>query len=195
MKTLTLDIASQSRRALLFGLMSVALLATASEASAQQRKQKPRGTASINDSNSKFRSGQQLNRTKTQSRTVQQSVQQGGNATTRAFAVIEEPAIVPDTQWALIVNGWFDFEGLNIEYIPYNSPLNRLNSRWDRRGRNYRLEPGDVITHVDGQPVTNYDDYFYALNFAANPRNVEIEVLNWRDGRKLRLWASARKIR
>ena len=121
-------------------------------------------------------------------------IQQDGSHRAMA-AVIDEPVFVPATKWALIVQGWFDYEGLNIDHIPYNSPLNRLNSRWDRRGQRYKLEPGDVITHVDGQPVTNYDDYFYALNFAHNPRNVQIEVLNWRDGSKLRLWASAQKIR
>ncbi len=186
----------QTTRALVFTLMGIALLATANEVSAQQRKSKPRGTATINDSKSKFRSGQQLQaKTSRQvhgSKTVQ--AQQGGSPRVMA-AVIEEPVVVPDTQWALIVNGWFDYEGLNIEHVPYNSPLLRLNSRWDRRGQRYKLEPGDVITHVDGQPVTNYDDYFYALNFASNPRNVQIEVLNWRDGSKLRLWASAQKIR
>lgn len=196
MKT-NLKTKNRTLRALLLGLMSVALLVTANQASAQQRKQKPQGATMINDAQPSLQGGQTTPRMNSMPRNESQFGQNGNQKRAQAMAAVIEPeaAVVPQTQWALLTNGWFDYEGLNLDYIPNNSPLLRANSRWDRRGQTYRLEPGDVIAAIDGQPVTNYQDYLYALNYAANPRNLSIQVINWRDGSTLNLWVSAQKIR
>lgn len=109
---------------------------------------------------------------------------------------IDPAPLDPNTRWVLgIREMWFDFEGLNLEALAYNSPLLRLNERADRRGRQYYLERYDVITHIDGRPISSLEDYVYALQGAKDPRNLAIAIINGRDGQRMTLYGSAMKVR
>jgi hypothetical protein len=156
--------------------LAAAIAITSGVCAEQPPKKKPVGAQSLQERHAKI--------------TYQKRVEKVDAQGRKTYAVM-----VQECQWMLGVSGWFDNEGLNLTSIaPWSSVL-RLTDRPGGQGRRYNLEVGDVIASVDGQPVTTSDDYFNALNGAANPRSVEIEIIDWRTGNRLTLYASAIKVR
>lgn len=102
---------------------------------------------------------------------------------------------IDSPRWVLLINVWFDYEGMNISSLDRRSPLLNLNDRADFRGRKYFLEPGDVISRINGIPIGSYEDYQFAIQNAANPRLLRFEVINSRNGEVLTLWGRAVKVR
>jgi S1-C subfamily serine protease len=108
--------------------------------------------------------------------TTKQVPGHGGRSYTTTTTTSVDPL-----RYYLHIQGWFDADGLNIEVV-YNGPAQRL-----RRANGLgvgRMEPGDIIVAVDGNPVTSPDDYVNAMNTAGdnNPSLVLITVRDWRTG-------------
>lgn len=92
--------------------------------------------------------------------------------------------------WTLLVDGWIDFEGFNIDRLHQGSSL--LNF-FDSLGRQCYLEPGDVISHVNGRKVTSINQFLGLVRNAPNPRQIHLQVINWRNGEILNFVIAAKK--
>jgi hypothetical protein len=110
---------------------------------------------------------------------------------------------IPSTDWGLDADGWFDSEGFNLTKAYPRSgfwamrttkgnqrpPISGLPSATkslvpQTPPRLYRAGPGDIITHIDGIPVTSFDRYVYAVNNAPNHRDIPVVVMSGSNGRK-----------
>lgn len=71
----------------------------------------------------------------------------------------------------------FDDEGAKIDSVIPGSPATRLirvcNQTDDGRGQPWFLEPGDIITRVDGQKVKSHRD---VVKVVFNPQNTELRI-------------------
>jgi S1-C subfamily serine protease len=92
--------------------------------------------------------------------------------------------------WTLMVDGWVDFEGFNIVRVHQGSPLLGF---LDSLGRQCFLEPGDVISHVNGRKVTSINQFLGLIRNAPNPRQHHLQVINWRNGEMLTFVIAAKK--
>lgn len=130
----------------------------------------------------------------------------------------EETVTIPSTNWQLDADGWFDAEGFNVVKAYPRSGLWAMRvQRGNRPGapaksgleglitpasplipqpppRLYRAGPGDIITHVDGIAVTSYERFVYAVNAAANKRDIPIVVMDGGTGRKHVYYVTAFKV-
>lgn len=126
----------------------------------------------------------------------------------------EEAAVtVPAAVWELDADGWFDSEGFNVTRVFPRSGLWAL--RTERGGprlvpppqpgplaglvapalpRTYRAAPGDIITHINGIAVNTYPRFVFALNSAANPRDLPVVVLDGHSGRRHLYYVTAVKV-
>jgi hypothetical protein len=126
----------------------------------------------------------------------------------------EEAAVtIPAAVWELDADGWFDSEGFNVTRVFPRSGLWAL--RTERGGprllplaqpgphpgmlaanppRTYRAAPGDIITHVNGIAVNTYPRFVFALNSAANPRDLPVVVLDGHSGRRHLYYVTAVKV-
>jgi len=122
-------------------------------------------------------------------------------------------ATIPSTNWVLDADGWFDSEGFNLTKAYPRSGFWAMRTAKGNRPpgsgsglpsaaapllpqtppRLYRAGPGDIITHIDGIPVTSYERYIYALNSAANHRDIPIVVMNGSNGRRHVFYITAYK--
>jgi|GEM_PF-2582789 len=122
---------------------------------------------------------------------------------------------MPAAEWTLDVDGWFDAEGFNVTKAFPRSGLWALRTVRGNRPpsssgsglptspaalvpqappRLYRAGPNDIITHVDGIAVTSLARFVYAINSAANPRDIPIVVMNGNTGRKHVFYVTAYKV-
>jgi len=113
--------------------------------------------------------------------------------------------VMPAVEWTLDADGWFDSEGFNITKAYPRSGLWAMRSTKGNRPpsatgsglpsspvglvpqappRLYRAGPNDIVTHIDGVAVTSYARFIYALNSAANPRDIPVVVMNGNTGRR-----------
>lgn len=125
----------------------------------------------------------------------------------------EAAATIPAATWELDADGWFDSEGFNITRVFPRSGLWAL--RTARGGprlvpaaqsgplaglvapalpRTYRAAPGDIITHINGIAVNTYPRFVFALNSAANPRDLPIVVMDGHSGRRHLYYVTAVKV-
>lgn len=121
---------------------------------------------------------------------------------------------MPSVEWTFDVDGWFDSEGFNITKAYPRSGLWALRPTKGNRPpsstgsglpsspvgvvpmpppRLYRAGPNDIITHIDGVAVTSYARLVYAINSAANPRDIPIVVKNGNTGRRHIFYITAYK--
>ena len=121
---------------------------------------------------------------------------------------------MPAADWTLDVDGWFDREGFNIAKAYPRSSLWAMRTVRGNRPpsstgsglptspaavvpqappRLYRAGPNDIITHIDGVAVTSYARFVYAINSAANPRDIPIVVMNGNTGRRHVFYVTAFK--
>jgi hypothetical protein len=119
--------------------------------------------------------------------------------------------VIPSTDWVLDADGWFDSEGFNLtKAYPRSGFWAMRTTKGNRRPvsgppsasqslvpqtppRLYRAGPGDIITHIDGIPVTSFDRYVYAVNNASNHRDIPVVVMSGSDGRKHLYYITAYK--
>lgn len=67
------------------------------------------------------------------------------------------------------------FGGVEVTQVIANTPSTRLRSRKD--GGQYKLVSGrDIITHINGQAITTYDEFKQAI--AASPDEMEVRVFD-----------------
>lgn len=121
---------------------------------------------------------------------------------------------MPVAEWTLDADGWFDKEGFNVTKAYPRSGLWALRTVRGNRPpsstgsglptspaalvpqappRLYRAGPNDIITHINGVAVTSYVRFVYALNTAANPRDIPIVVMNGNTGRRHVFYVTAYK--
>lgn len=121
---------------------------------------------------------------------------------------------MPAAEWTLDADGWFDNEGFNIAKAYPRSGLWAMRTVRGNRPpsstgsglptspaamvpqappRLYRAGPNDIITHIDGVAVTSYARFVYAINSAANPRDIPIVVMNGNTGRRHVFYVTAYK--
>jgi S1-C subfamily serine protease len=60
--------------------------------------------------------------------------------------------------------------------------------------RLYRAGPGDILTHIDGVAVTSYERFVYAVNAAANKRDIPVVVTDGHTGRRHLYFITAFKV-
>lgn len=120
---------------------------------------------------------------------------------------------IPATTWELDADGWFDPEGFNLTRVFPRSGLWAL--RTQKGGprllplaqpgplpgmlaanppRTYRAAPGDIVTHINGIAVNTYPRFVFALNSAANPRDLPVVVLDGHSGRRHLYYVTAVKV-
>jgi len=64
------------------------------------------------------------------------------------------------------------YAGVEVTYVRRGYPGTEL---LGRNGRNYRLVPGrDIITHVNGERVSSYEEFFRAVRQSPNPMIVRV---------------------
>jgi hypothetical protein len=123
---------------------------------------------------------------------------------------------MPAVQWTLDADGWFDSEGFNVTKVYPRSGLWALRTVKGNRPagstggsglpsspsalvpqappRLYRAGPTDIITHIDGIAVNTPARFHFALNSAANPRDIPIVVMSGSTGRKHVFYVTAYKL-
>lgn len=130
----------------------------------------------------------------------------------------DEAATIPSTSWTLDADGWFDAEGFNVTKAYPRSGLWALRTRKGNRpaaatrsgleglidpgaaaipeapARLYRAGPGDILTHIDGIPVTSYDRFVYAVNAAASKRDLPVVVMDGQTGKRRLFYVTAFKV-
>ena len=126
----------------------------------------------------------------------------------------EQTVTIPAATWEIDADGWFDSEGFNVtKAFPRSGLWAMRTAKGNRPGgagsglstsaasqvlqaqpRLYRAGPNDVITHIDGIAVTTYERYIFALNSAANPRDIPIVVMNSETGRRRVFYITAFKV-
>ena len=125
----------------------------------------------------------------------------------------EKMVTIPTSTWEIDADGWFDSEGFNVtKAFPRSGLWAMRTAKGNRPGtagsglstsasqtlqaqpRLYRAGPNDVITHIDGIAVTTYERYIFALNSAANPRDIPIVVLNSQTSRRHVFYITAFKV-
>ena len=137
---------------------------------------------------------------------------------TDVVAKEELTVAIPAASWELDVDGWFDSEGFNITR-PYprsglwamrtskvpqplstgsglpSSPKARVPQAPASQtpAPLYRAGLYDIITHIDGIAVTSYERFYYAVNSAATPRDLQIVVMKGDTGRRYVFYITAYK--
>ncbi|MFL5339769.1 MAG: hypothetical protein ACJ8F7_06335 [Gemmataceae bacterium] len=135
-------------------------------------------------------------------RTTTETVVSDGVSTTREKKV-QVAVVVPQRKWMIGAQGWYDDEGFNIDNLVrlsvggrrHESPLSRVRTFINGRVLDVALEPGDVVTRIDGIDAKNELDMFIAVNAAQNPRDLSIEFINNRNGQTMTGSISAVKVR
>ena len=65
-----------------------------------------------------------------------------------------------------------DGSGMVIQYAVPGGPATKLK---DSSGSDYFLEPGDIISTVNGHPAGTLHDYIHAMNNAPNKHHIPME--------------------
>lgn len=177
------------RTTMILAFLALALVSLSASAQGNPKKSRPENARIYGDAKQEVKQGTKVN---VQRREKTYGAGPGGGSTSRTVAVA---VVMPENRFMLNVGGWFDSEGFNLEDIPASSAVSALYDQPEKKGARYRLEPGDVIAAINGNPVTTYEEYVYALNSAPNPRDVELEVIDCNSGKRLTLYATAIKRR
>ena len=175
-------------------------LLAAGEAPAQPRpmKTRPAGVAAYQDGQQQFQEGQKVQVT----REITRSVIENG-VPRQVKEQVQAVVVIPRRQWVIGALGWHDAEGYNldnllnvivgVQMVP--SALSRVRTVINGREMPVALEPRDVITRINGMPVTTPVDLYLAIHTAANPRDMAVEFINHRDGQTMAGRISAIKLR
>ena len=148
-------------------------------AAAQERKKKvkPVGTTAVSDGVTTKKAGEKVERTRT-------VVVNGQQRTVKSVIVL------PNRDWVIGMTGWYDNEGYNIESLvdvtvganTFPSALKSAKTQINGKNLTVMLEPGDVISKVEGSTVTTPEDLLIAVQTAPNPRSLNVEWIDWRTG-------------
>jgi len=115
--------------------------------------------------------------------------------------------VIGQTNYMIGVRGYASDDGLVVLSTLQRRDLDRGNRmrcpvkeiQVDFRGNgrliNMYLEPGDVITSIDGFDVKNLDQLIVAVNSASNPHDMQISFIDWRTGNEYTGTIDAMRIR
>jgi S1-C subfamily serine protease len=70
-------------------------------------------------------------------------------------------------------------DGMVIQHVTPGGPATKLK---DSAGSEYFLEPGDIISAVNGHSSTTYKAYIQAMNTAPNKHHVPLDIIWGEDG-------------
>jgi hypothetical protein len=96
-----------------------------------------------------------------------------------------------ELKYTLKIKGIFDKDGLRIEELDADGPMNMLK---DGDGNVVGMaEKGDVIREMDGKAIKSAKDYVKALNEAADANKIKVKLKDINTGNDQEFYVSAQK--
>ena len=164
-------------------------LAVAAGAAERPEKKKPADAKSYDEGTKAFPVGEKVtvNVTKYVTETVTKTVRVGNEV-----KMVTETVLVPVTQtgtvvvparkWTLGAEGWHDKEGFNVDKTAADGPLAKVRTLDGNKEAFRKIEPNDVIAKIDGRPVASELALYLAIQGAAAPEKLSLEVISAKDG-------------
>ena len=175
-------------------------LAVAVGAAERPEKKKPADAKSYDEGTKAFPVGEKVTVNVTQyvPTTVTKTVRVGNEvkAVTETVLVPVQASVVvvvPARKWTLGAEGWHDKEGFNVDKARADGPLAKVRTLDGNKESFRQIEPNDVIAKIDGRPVATELALYLAIQGAAAPEKLSLEVISAKDGKTYTGTVSAAK--